>query len=115
MADDVVSAQVVLATFANAGEVPTAANISRLAPKPAAAAEIRQWFSQHGFDIGPYVGVSFSITAPRQTFVTELGVDPADAAGDGNLPFDRLAIRHLAAQIEAVTVSRPPAFGPGNP
>ncbi|MEA3030539.1 MAG: hypothetical protein QOG13_1864 [Sphingomonadales bacterium] len=80
-------------------------------------------FERAGFEVGPAVGGTFSITAPRerfeQVFQQELkdegdaGVTLADpAAGDAYLlPLAGLP-DELRRSVSVVTFSPPPAFGP---
>jgi hypothetical protein len=124
----VISAQVVLRSAS--GKVPDSATgivaktIKEYAPSAEAVHIVRQGFAAAGFQVGPLVGNSFSITAPLSTFESVFhtqirrrgdgGIEAVQADGSGTyeLPLDALspAIRqHLAA----VTFTPPPAFGPG--
>jgi hypothetical protein len=83
---------------------------------PESAERLRDWFSAKGFEADPIVGISFSISGPRDLFAdTFAGSDPGP---DGEL--DLTALRRplepsLAASLAAVVVNGPPDFGPGNP
>ena len=122
------SAQVVLRSAS--GDVArddqlTADRISRFAPSPEAAARAAESFERLGFTVGPLVGNSFSITAPRATFESVFSVDLAHVAkrsgrkakparGESNLlPTSKLP-KAVAALVSAVTFTPPPDFGPGN-
>ena len=81
-------------------------------------------FLAHGFATGPYVGNSFSITAPAAEFQALFCVALA-ARADGGVAVngapcrDGLPLQHLPdslrALLSAVVFSEPPAFGPGAP
>src|SRR5829696_9143774 len=67
----------------------TAANVAALTPAPHAAEAIRRRLAAAGFEIGPLVGPSFSITASPSVFkrffkLTSPGSDK------GEIPLDRL-------------------------
>lgn len=81
-------------------EPVTAANLADHQPDPAAAAAAQAWFAQQGYEVGPLVGTSFSITGPAAA----LSAFAMDA-----LPSD------VAPAVQAVTASTPLDFGPGNP
>ncbi len=53
--------------------VITSQTIDRFAPSPAAAARAIAEFRAAGFEVGPLVGNSFSITGPVRTFETVFG------------------------------------------
>ncbi|HYJ47125.1 MAG TPA: hypothetical protein VEV81_10985, partial [Pyrinomonadaceae bacterium] len=96
-------------------------------PSDETAAKAQRAFKALGFEVGPVVGNSFSITAPasaiEKVFKTKIrreagrkgAVKAATAKGPGSyeLPVDRLP-PEIAADVEAVTFSPPPDFGPGN-
>jgi hypothetical protein len=121
------SAQVVMRSAsgrsARSGEPITAANLRDYQPSPQAAAAAMEAFASLGFQVGPLVGISFSITAPRKSFERTFGarftrdadgavtLEAPDPSRAYELPLDRLPA-DLAAQIEAVTVSPPVDFGP---
>ncbi len=114
---DVLSALVILQPSdpSAAGEPITSANLGRHTPSPGAVGELMEFFRSRGFEVGPFVGISFSITAPESTFRSVFDADlPTGARGDlefdvGSLPAD--VRRHL----QAVSFSEPPDFGPGAP
>jgi hypothetical protein len=111
--DPLISAQVLLKPAS--GTMPrdvdiTAENIGSLAPAPEAAAEVARALAGAGFEVGPVVGLSFSISARRSVFDRFFGIESAGAT-KGTIPLDRvpaLARRHVAA----VTFPPPPDFGP---
>ncbi len=80
------------------------------------------FFTQSGFDVGPVVGDSFSITGPRSLFERTFG-EPLEAERRGRATSYRTARgtaelgleqvpEPVAGHIEAITFSRPPDFGP---
>lgn len=123
----IVSAQVVLRSSEGKAihgkTIITAQTIKDFAPSSEAVARATGAFANAGFDVGPMVGISFSITAPVSTFEevfrTRLrreergGVEAIkeDGSGSYELPLDSLAesITDLAV---AVTFTPPPDFGP---
>jgi hypothetical protein len=90
----------------------TAATIGQIQPVAAAVDAARRAFANLGFEVGPFVGISFSITAPAPTFEKVFGVSVQPPSGDLELPLQRLPA-DLAKDIQAVTFTPPPAFGPG--
>jgi hypothetical protein len=84
----------------------TAETVGEYLPSDEAIAATQHAFSQLGFEVGPAVGASFSITAPRshveQVFGTAEGLE---------LPLDRLA-PEVREHVQAVTFTPPPDFGP---
>jgi hypothetical protein len=102
----------------------TAENVRELLPSAEAAALARQTFERAGFDVGPLVGNSFSITAPMQVFNTMMdtrlqrdrrtkAVKAARADGTAafELPLSGLP-QEVKSVIESVTFTPPPDFGP---
>jgi hypothetical protein len=72
-------------------------------------------FAAQGFQVGPCIGISFSITAEKETFERAFGVDPQSTQFGGlELPLDHVGA-DVVPFIDAVTLTEPPAFGPGNP
>jgi hypothetical protein len=88
----------------------TSENIRDYAPPADAAAFARKTFETDGFDVGPLVGVSFSIAAPVTTFerVFKASLERSTL----ELPLDALP-EPLRRVIAAVTFQRPVDFGPG--
>ena len=110
-----ISAQVLLKP--SSGAMPpdadiTAAKVGALSPDPQAAAAIRKRLADAGFEVGPLVGPSFSITAPPLVFKRFFKLT-APGRDKGEIPLGHLpeAVRRAVA---AVTFPSPPDFGPGN-
>jgi hypothetical protein len=122
-----VSAQVVLraAPGRPIPETPalTAETLPGFLPSPEVVQTAVQAFRQAGFELGPLVGISFSITAPAARF-EELFHARLRRKKDGSLvsyagrgrdsfelPLEALPAR-LRDIIEAVAFTPPPDFGP---
>jgi hypothetical protein len=112
--DPTVSAQVLLKTARGdraADAEITAENIRALAPPAETSRAVAQAFAKLGFDVGPVVGLGFSITASRSTFTRALG-----AAATGEKPGE-VSLTHLPADVRrhvaAIAFPEPPDFGPG--
>ncbi len=122
-ADAVASAQVIVRSASGTpmrGDVAiTAANIADYQPSAEDAAAAQAAFRAAGFEVGPVVGISFSITAPlarfEQVFGVPLRVDErgAVAAGTGaapaggtELPLDRLP-GEARERVQAVAFTPP--------
>ena len=101
-----ISAQVV---FRAKGPI-TAATLARNQPPNEAVEAARKLFRESGFQLGPYVGISFSILGPPSLFETFFGTR-LEKLQDYELPLNALP-REMAALIEAVTFTPPPDFGP---
>jgi hypothetical protein len=114
--DPVVSAQVLMKAATRApirDQRITSENIASLAPsRPELDAAVAA-LGRAGLEIGPVVGSSFSITAPRSTFDRVFGTHLTDALPE-ELPLGRLPAT-VRSTIEAITFSPPPDFGPGHP
>jgi hypothetical protein len=125
--DEVVSAQVVLrparGTLIRGDTRITADNISEFAPAPEAAASAADEFRSKGFQVGPLVGVSFSITGTVASFEKFFGVRLRRAGRGGILfvlegDYSKLEISdqdlpgHLRKSVQAISFSLPPAYGP---
>lgn len=92
----------------------TAETIERNAPEPEATERVRRFFAEQGFEVGPLVGVSFSIAAPRET-TEQLFEGFGQLEGTGReLPLNALP-PDIQEEVHAVTTEAPPDFGPGNP
>jgi hypothetical protein len=108
--DATLSAEVLLAPAAEPppGTAVTSATIEQFLPDPGAAERARAALAAAGFEVGPLVGPSFSITGPRRTFTATFGDDAVAAGLD--LPTHRLAadVRPL---VRTVTFTPPPTFG----
>jgi hypothetical protein len=75
---------------------------------------VRRWFAEQGFEVGPQVGISFSIEAPRP-HLTERFQDFEQAEGSGaELGLETLP-EDLRPAVRAVVSESPPDFGPTNP
>ena len=119
------SAQVVLKP--STGVIPrepiTSKNLHEVLPSAEAARRAPQAFANAGFDVGPVVANSFSITAPVTTFEKVFGTtfkrDPQSGetrparhgAGEYELPLSKL-VGEVSQMIQAVTLTPPPDFGP---
>ena len=119
-----ISAQVVLcsASKKSAGGNITAANIREFLPQPETASSVRKAFTAAGFETGAVVGNSFSITAPvdvfERTFGAQIRIERkrgiesvALESGSYELPLHALP-RSLSENVEVVTFTPPPDFGP---
>lgn len=112
---DILSAQVILRSAT--GRAPatpqplTTQNLQGALPEPGAAAEARRQFAALGFDVGPWVGTSFSLSAPRecfeQVFHARLTEDLRELPLSGLPP----ALRQFVA---SVVLPPPPDFGPAS-
>lgn len=112
--DPMISAQVMLKP--SSGKMPpdaeiTAANIERLKPAPEAVLLVRQSVERAGFEVGPIVGLTFSITARRSLFDQFFGTELTGRV-PGNIPLDRLPV-NVRRAVVAIVVPPPPEFGPG--
>lgn len=96
-------------------EPVTSANLARHAPAPEAVEELTAYFAERGFEVGPFVGTSFSISAPARQFRKAFGPDRPTGERE-SLEFDlgKLPAR-LRRHLRAVSYSEPPDFGPGSP
>lgn len=79
----------------------TAETIGRLQPAEWALERARAFFAARGFKVGPFVGISFAITAEHETFRRTFGsVEPEEVAS-GMLTLDLLG-PDLTSIVEAV-------------
>ena len=77
-------------------------------------ARARDWFAGQGLEVGPLMGISFSIAGPPER-VRALFADYDDhATKGGELALDRLP-PEVRGGVRAVALDKPPEFGPGNP
>ena len=92
-------------------------------PDPVSVRRVQDHLRSLGFEVGPLIGTSFSITAPVDLFRRSFGDDPPVAAaspprsvGDDllDLPVDRLP-DEAARAVRSITFSPPPDFGPFAP
>lgn len=124
--DPTLSAQVVLRPASGAappGEQLTAATLEGYEPAPQAVATVRVFFERAGFETGEVAGISFAITARRSRFedvfgdqlalspAGRAGTDVTVAGGGRELSLEALP-DDVAAAVQAVTFTPPPAFGP---
>lgn len=92
----------------------TAARLSEAAPSPEAARRAARAWAEAGFEVGPVVGTSFSITAPAATFEKAFGKHVHKAAQEGReLSLDEMD-EELTRGVAAVTFTPPPDFGPSS-
>ncbi len=79
--------------------------------RPGAGNDVRRFFSEAEFNVGPLVGESFSIEAPRELMESWFG-DFAEREGtDAELDLGRLP-PEVAGAVRAVATQAPPDFGP---
>jgi hypothetical protein len=77
---------------------------------------VRDELSRAGFDIGPLVGGSFSISGPRQLFDRYFGLTlegVRSPAVPEALPLERLPA-DVKGAVRSILFTRPPDFGPTN-
>jgi len=101
-----ISAQVVL----RAKGPITAATLAANQPQKEAVEAARKLFREAGFELAPYLGISFSISGSRSLFEKFFGTR-LDKLKGYELPLNSLP-KKVAALIEAVTFTPPPDFGP---
>ncbi len=77
---------------------------------------VRRWLEGEGFKVGPLVGISFSIEAPRPRMEeTFAGFAEAELAqGERELTLEALP-EDVRSAVKAVVLEAPPDFGPWNP
>ena len=112
-ADPVISAQVLLKPAS--GVQPrdrdiTAANIASLEPAADVVREVTGALARAGFDVGPVVGPTFSITAVRSVFDRFFGITGAGRK-TGEITLAHVPAR-LRDGVAAITFPPPPDFGP---
>lgn len=115
--NELLSAMVILrpADPALATEPVSGENLALHAPADEAVAEAMAFFRSKGFDVGAFVGTSFSIAAPASRFHSWFGSDlPSGARGDLELDLRNLP-PELSRLLSAVSFSEPLDFGPGSP
>lgn len=123
-ADSQLSAQVVLHPASGAELDPdmlvTRENVGDLTPSPEAAADALAAFARAGFEVGPLVGNSFSITADLGVFEEWFDREiewsdrgPVDAAGEPVEVIPPSALpSSLRGPVHSVVFPPPPEFGP---
>jgi hypothetical protein len=92
----------------------TASTIAAMSPDKAVAEHARRFFAGQGFELGPLIGISFSITAPAEQMERQFEGFERLAGGGGELPLGGLP-PEVRQSVRAVTVEAPPDFGPWNP
>jgi hypothetical protein len=113
MSETAQTALVVLAPGSRPGVKPERAN--EVPPSPPIVQAVMSAFRDYGFELGPFIGISFAITGSKAAFQRVFSVDPHSLeAGSPELPTGRLP-DEISQHIMAVTITEPPAFGPGNP
>ncbi|MEE1619874.1 hypothetical protein ACQ7DA_00545 [Zafaria sp. J156] len=90
-----------------------AGRLERHLPEPGAAERAASALAEAGFEVGPVVGISFSIAGPPELFRARLGIDPVPsaggawtAAGGAEVPGGELPAA-LAGDVEAVVFEEP--------
>src|SRR5687767_13675134 len=91
--------------------VITTETLGHYQPSPEAAERVRERYSRAGFEVGPLVGVSFSITAPASVFEKVFKGGVREAVKKGLELSTKELPRELAEDIAAVTFTPPPDFG----
>jgi hypothetical protein len=125
--DSIVSAQVILRPGSGQpigdGALILASNLAQFAPPPGAVASAAAAFRSRGFEVGPFVGVSFSVTGTVGAFEGFFGM-PIQLGQDGGYEFmaNQKAIGHelpgerlpevLRQLVQTVAFPLPPDFGP---
>jgi hypothetical protein len=102
-----ISAQVVL----RAKGPITAATLAENQPPRENVEAVQGLFRDAGFKLGPYVGISFSISGSKQLFERFFRTRLSEVKSY-ELPLHALP-KEVASVIEAVTFTPPPDFGPG--
>lgn len=81
---------------------------------PEEGERVSRFFAEQDFEVGPLVGISFSIAAPRQR-MDRWFEDFEQLEGSGReLSLDALP-PEIRGTVRAVATEAPPDFGPGNP
>jgi hypothetical protein len=98
----------------------TSENLESFLPDAQRASQTRARFESLGFEVGALVGNSFSISAPakkfEQHFQTKiLHTNQHASLEDGSLELPVAGLPdEMKVNIDAVSFSKPPDFGPGN-
>ncbi len=119
-----ISAQVILKPASGQAIEPTtqitSENVAQFMPSPAAISKATRELRAKGFEVGPCVGNSFSITGPTSLFesvfkhsiqVKEHQVTFTDSGYE--LPKEKIPAL-LRQEVSHITFTAPPDFGPGN-
>ena len=103
----------------------TSENVSQYSTDEKTINELKRIFRDGGFDTGPALGISLSITASRQVFEKFLEVEIYNEE-DGIYGFilkgkkagielkNEFLPEIIRDRVESITFSSPPAFGPTN-
>lgn len=125
--EPILSAQVILRSATGrsleAGVMITAKNVAEYLPSPKTISMAEKVFRSEGFEVGPFVGVSFSITGPLRTFERSFGLrvqrgdDHAFNFMSGSKPIGHeLSGSELPGSmqehVQRVAFPLPPDFGP---
>lgn len=121
---EIISAQVILRAASGKAheDMPiTSATLGEAAPPARAVAQAQRYFRERGFEVGEWVGISFSVSGPVTLFEAVFAVHLSwsddegiqamreDGTQDYELPAEGLP---PALGVEAVTFTPPPEFGP---
>lgn len=88
----------------------TADNIAELQPTAEALDRVRNACAGRGFEVGPFVGVSFAITGPPELFSRSF-----DLQHDGSLRFEEAEDTAVTELVETVIMDEPAElFGPAD-
>ncbi len=106
--------------------VITADNIRDYTPSAETIDVTTRYFGDQGFQVGPAVGISFAVTAPKEHFEKLFGaslqrneqgmlqvVDPDDGSFGYELPLDRLP-DGVRSRVIVVALEEPTSFGPSD-
>ncbi len=86
----------------------TSDNIADIQPTAEAVDRVGDACVRHGFEVGPFVGVSFAITGPAELFSRCFNLQD-----DGSLRFDQSEDRSVTELVETVIIDEPAElFGP---
>lgn len=112
----------------DAGSGPiTSEVVDAYLPLQATVEAATSFFARRGFDVSDAVAISFSITGPRSLFEKLFGQkleierrrggEPGSVRLEsGSLEFNLSALpQDISRNLQAVTFTPPPDFGPGNP
>jgi fructose-1,6-bisphosphatase/sedoheptulose 1,7-bisphosphatase-like protein len=111
--DPVLSAQVILrprGRRSSRGLEITSANVAGLVPDADVAARVARYFQETGFEVGVIVGTSFAISGAAATFERVFGTKMARRK-ELALPLHSID-SEVAEEVEEVTFTPPPDFGP---
>lgn len=87
-------------------ESATAERVSELAPSPMAAERLAEFFTEAGYEVGPLVGISFSLTVPADDVASLLGDEIDGEYAHPSIPAS------LRRHIDTIVRERPIDFGP---